>query len=319
MTSVSVVITCFNLEKYIGEAIASALQQTRPADEVIVVDDQSQDDSPRHIQSFPVRYLRTPVNGGPSAARNLGLREAKGTIVALLDGDDSFDPVHLATLVPLLERWPEAAVAFSRFRMFGDRNDVAPIRLPADRPTDAFWNGLRSAIAPPSATLVRRGAALEIGGYDERMRTAEDFDFLIRLARRWPFVCSHQVTCNYRVHAAQSSQAVHRMQLSGWAARERLLATLSEPKDAAVAQEVGRRYLEMWVEDLAQVWRYGDPGVLRDYLALHRFIPGSAGVHARWKRRALLLPLVRLWDRLPPGLRSALRGRLVRQPGDPPR
>jgi cellulose synthase/poly-beta-1,6-N-acetylglucosamine synthase-like glycosyltransferase len=85
------------------EAIESARQQTRAPLEIVVVDDASSDASADVAAAAGACVYRMPANGGPSAARNLGIREARGDYVAMLDADDSWEPHHCATVAGLLD------------------------------------------------------------------------------------------------------------------------------------------------------------------------------------------------------------------------
>ena len=88
---ISVIITCYNLEAYIGEAISSVIAQDADSltYEIIVVDDCSTDSSAKVIQSFPmVKYIRTPINQGVLSATIMGIQNSKGDIISFLDGDD---------------------------------------------------------------------------------------------------------------------------------------------------------------------------------------------------------------------------------------
>lgn len=96
----SVVVLLYNLEAYIGAAIRSVVDQTRPADEIIVVDDASTDGSAAVVQGFGarVRYERLPENVGALSAALAGVRMATGDVVAMLDGDDLWAPNKLAVV-----------------------------------------------------------------------------------------------------------------------------------------------------------------------------------------------------------------------------
>src|SRR5258705_5670466 len=107
--SISAVIPCFNAAPWLRAAIESALGQSRPVAELIVVDDGSTDCSRAIASEYPVRILRVPENRGHASARNLALREAAHDMVAWLDADDFWDPHHCAVVVPLLEAHPLAA------------------------------------------------------------------------------------------------------------------------------------------------------------------------------------------------------------------
>ncbi|MFT8710598.1 glycosyltransferase family 2 protein [Komagataeibacter rhaeticus] len=102
--SVSLIITTYNAQAFIMRAIGSALEQTRPPLEIIVVDDCSTDGTPEILRRLErghdsIRLLSTPRNGGPSLARNVGLDAAKGDWVAFLDADDAFAPDRLDVIM----------------------------------------------------------------------------------------------------------------------------------------------------------------------------------------------------------------------------
>jgi glycosyltransferase involved in cell wall biosynthesis len=104
MELVSVVVPSYNAESFIRESVQSALQQTHPLVEVIVVDDCSSDATASIVAQAAaadarVRLLRNAVNAGPAAARNRGIMEAQGTWVALLDADDAFEPTRIEQLL----------------------------------------------------------------------------------------------------------------------------------------------------------------------------------------------------------------------------
>jgi hypothetical protein len=115
---VSVIIPCYNSARYLAETIASALGQTYPRIEVIVIDDGSTDDTPGIARSFPVTYLYQ-ANCGVSAARNKGIFRSRGKYVLFLDHDDRLLPEAVATGVRLLEEHPECAVAVGEHRYIG--------------------------------------------------------------------------------------------------------------------------------------------------------------------------------------------------------
>src|SRR5262245_20179101 len=120
MSSVSVVIPCYNAGRFLKETLESILAQTRPALEVIVVDDGSTDDSAAVAGAFgpPVRVLRQS-NQGESVARNRGLDEARGDWVAFLDADDVWAPDKLERQLAAVEGSPGVACCHTGFYLFG--------------------------------------------------------------------------------------------------------------------------------------------------------------------------------------------------------
>src|SRR4029077_21084668 len=112
VTTVSVVIPSYNSTRHLAQAIGSVQGQRRPVDELIMVDDCSEDDSARLATSLGARCLTTGTNGGPSRARNVGVRSARGDVIAFLDADDWWDPDHTEVIVGLPEQFPAARGGF---------------------------------------------------------------------------------------------------------------------------------------------------------------------------------------------------------------
>ena len=296
MTTVTALIPCYNAEAYLAEAIEGVLAQTRAPDEILVVDDCSTDGSRAVAERFAsrgVRLLSTPRNGGGSVARNVGIRAASGEIIASCDADDRWEPDHLSTVVGLLERHPEAAVAFSRIRWFGGPGwGDWPVFLAENEPADAFLALMRSNIVPHPAQAFRRHAVLAVGGYDEALRTVEDWDLWLRVARRHPFVASHRITVNYRSHPGQVSKDVRPLLTVGYRSRHEAwrAAAREQPALGARAAEVFRA---AWNDEMTAAWQQRDDARFAFLLEMAALVPGSEGASARWRRNWRLLWPVR--------------------------
>ena len=142
-SAVSVVVTCHNLEKYIGAAIDSVLGQSYPGPvEIVVVDDFSSDDSAAQIQSRAnVRYLRTPGNLGVLMATVLGIRETSNDLVFFLDGDDLWRADKLSLAVPRFEEERELGLLTHDLEYIdGDGHPIAK----ASRPSQVMRTGAAS-------------------------------------------------------------------------------------------------------------------------------------------------------------------------------
>lgn len=315
MSTVSVVIPCYNAEAYLGEALDSVRAQTRQPAEILVIDDGSSDGSADLASSFDeVRVLRNPVNMGNSITRNRALFEARGDLLAFLDADDVWLPQHLATVVGLLDRHEDAGVAFSAMEFFGQREGVWHAKeLPEGEPTDAFWASLRHTIVPQTTVVVRSSVLSLVGGYQQPSpvhRSAADYDVWLRLSRHTPFVATHEVTARYRWHPTQISQTAHHDQISSiYYARRRLLFELErEPADPRSGQAADR-IREYWIRDYMQAFHARDTERARLLRDLHRTLFPEMDLPARVRaRQRIPAAAVRILDLLRP----------ARRPGSPP-
>ncbi len=196
--SISVVIPVFNGEKFLHQAISSALQQTYPPHEIIVVDDGSSDATGQIAASFgsSIRFLKQ-VNQGPSAARNLGTQASTGNWIAFLDADDLWFPDKLAMQVAALEAHPDAGLLYTgRVELHPDgRTTEVRAQPPA-------WVYRRLAFENPifpSTVLARRSLMLE-HPWPTDFKSSEDWASFYRLSRAATFVALEAPTITYRLH-----------------------------------------------------------------------------------------------------------------------
>jgi glycosyltransferase involved in cell wall biosynthesis len=294
--SISAVIPCYNAAPWLRAAIESALGQSRPVAELIVVDDGSTDGSAAIAAEYPVRMLRSPENRGHAHARNFALREAAHDIVAWLDADDYWDPHHCAVVVPLLEAHPAAAVAFSAVRQVGDVTGVWARPTACPQPVYVFWECFASTIVPAMSAITRRGPALEIGAFREELRIAPDFDFWLRLSLKHPFVWTQEATATYRRHPRQISNNPLAQLRSTYHARALVASELEQAGDRDLASRMRDRARDLLDVELKDAWWQGDTASLRGLLALADGY-GFETAQIRKMRRLSRLPssLVRSW------------------------
>jgi len=205
---ISVVIPAYNAARYVVEAVESALNQTLPPLEVIVVDDGSTDETEAVLHPYGgrIRYVRQS-NGGPSAARNCGLRESRGELMAFLDADDVWFLNKLEKQWKCLQAHPRAGLVHSNYLFWdAETGDMTPAHLEGDersgrRYAEVFaWNRL-----VPSAAMIKRECLDRVGLFDESFRTAEDFDFFLRIARHYEFAYLPECLVRYRKHASNAT------------------------------------------------------------------------------------------------------------------
>jgi len=188
MPAITAIIPTYNRAGTLGRAVRSALEQSLPCAQVIVVDDGSTDGTAGVLAEFGdrIRVIRKP-NGGVSSARNAGVAAATTQWVAFLDSDDRWQPDKIQKQAPLLEKpgvvlaatdWridqPDAPTAFAKARL----GDVARW---GDPPLELLTRADGNALWLPT-WIVRRDALLHVGGFDERMRCVEDTRLMFRLA-----------------------------------------------------------------------------------------------------------------------------------------
>ncbi|MEQ8493669.1 MAG: glycosyltransferase, partial [Gammaproteobacteria bacterium] len=211
---VSVIIPTFNYGHFVEAAIASVETQDYPACEIIVIDDGSSDDTQARLAHRPgIRYVRQD-NQGLSAARNHGLRLARGEFLQFLDADDLLGASAVRRRVEFLQAHPAVSAVFCRSRFFANEDEIAKSAgrqrewaQPAAEDVDLAL--YFSNIAPPHAFLVRRAVVAAHGlEFDTRLRACEDYDFWYRLARAGGLPAPlGTANVYYRQHAASMSRA----------------------------------------------------------------------------------------------------------------
>lgn len=211
--NVSVIIPTYNRRDLVCRAIRTVLAQTRAVAEILVVDDGSTDDTAGALaEAFGarVRCIRQ-ANAGVSAARNHGMRLARGRYFAFLDSDDEWLPEKTALQVEWLEARPRfGMVLCDVVRMDADHREFEHFDRRSILPYDGHilkWVLLNPTLVPASAML-RREVYDSVGGFDETLATAEDLDFHIRVAARWPIgVVTEPLVRAMRGHDGLSSLA----------------------------------------------------------------------------------------------------------------
>jgi glycosyltransferase involved in cell wall biosynthesis len=182
---VTIVIPCHRQAHFLRDAVASALDQTHPAIEVVVVDDAAPDGvlAAAVAHEFGVGFVRTPRTLGPGGARNAGIAAGSGEYVLPLDADDILAPDYAERAVAVLERTPEAGVVYCKLQTFGAGSWTW------EPPPGWTLRQLVHANQLPNEALYRRTCWERAGGYPARVFFGEDWDFWIRVARQgWQLV-----------------------------------------------------------------------------------------------------------------------------------
>ena len=288
---VSVVIPAFNAESHIEPCLVSVFDQGADlAMEVIVVDDGSTDGTVMRLREFPQLICLQQSNAGPAAARNAGVRRARGEFVAFLDADDLWPEGKLRIQIDMLMRHQDAAMCFGDCRQFeeaswwprtlfetsgyGERAWGAGPYLP-----EAYARLLRDNFITTGSVVVRRQVLDEIGGFDQGLRLVEDLELWLRIARHHPVLWSKDVCLLRRRHAGNLSRDAEAMSLA-------YLEVLKR-QEACCSTELASRKIDL------------NAMVAREYremaeraIAGHR--PGKA-VHWAWRSLTTQPNLRALW------------------------
>ena len=221
--SVSVIIPAYNSENFIRRAIDSVLAQTHPAEEIIVVDDGSTDNTREIVQSYgpPVQYVHQ-ANAGPGAARNAGIQAAKVEWIAFLDSDDEWLPEKLQVQLDLLKRHPDLVWATANYSCcLCDENrrgpELDPVKaeqlMAGKEYFDSYFSAYLSGCGGCTDTMIVRRSVFEtVGLFDTSYFRAEDSDLWCRIAFRQPRIAYYpQPLAIYHIGVADSlmRQKVH--------------------------------------------------------------------------------------------------------------
>mgnify|MGYP000903401221 FL=1 len=204
---ISVVMPCYNAAPFVQEAVECVMGQTHGNVELIVIDDGSTDASREILQALATTHgqrmrVLEQNRKGPYPARNLGLRQAKGSLIAFLDADDYLSPDCLAKLAAALDE-AAADIAYCGWQNVGEGAPGTAPHVPPDYASlDTAAEFLRTCPWPIHAALVRRAAIDAVGGFSERCFSAMDYDLWLRLyAHTQKIVRVPEVMAFYRWHS----------------------------------------------------------------------------------------------------------------------
>jgi glycosyltransferase involved in cell wall biosynthesis len=315
---VSVVIIFLNAEKFIQEAIESVFAQTYDNWEMLLVDDGSTDNSTKialqYTEQYPgkVRYLEHEghQNRGMSASRNLGIYNATGEYIAILDADDLWLPRTLEEQVTILKAHPEAAMVYGPIQFWyswtGKPEDIERDFVPK------LWVQPETLIEPPlllklfleckpyavpSGILIRRKVIKRLGGFEETFRSIyEDQVFCAKVCLHEPVFVSSKCWYKYRQHPSSSCSVGMK---TGEYYSSRLLF-LNWLEEYLSKQKV--RNTDVWDVLQKELWSYRHPTLHRLLGGLQKSMKQSKGLMQLVARATLPVP-IRYW------LKTQLKGK----------
>jgi glycosyltransferase involved in cell wall biosynthesis len=254
---VSVVIPTYNVRRYIADCLISVQRQSLKEFEALIVDDGSTDGTAEIVQSWcqqdPRFKLLQKPNGGLSSARNHGIRHARANYIALLDGDDAYEPDKLSTHVALLDACADVGVVYSASRAIRDDGRPTFVCLSGKPiyPDPLLALLCKNFIGHGSNAVFRRCIFDEVGEFNENLKSSEDVDFWLRVAasRRWRFYREPQILSLYRVRQSGLSFNVAQMQHCN----EQVIQAAKErsPKEVGPMLHTARAYLYRYLARLS--------------------------------------------------------------------
>jgi glycosyltransferase involved in cell wall biosynthesis len=210
---VSIIIPYYNQQLFIAETVLSAKRQTYPKVEIIVVDDGSPVPAESYLREIEgIQLFRTENHGCP-ATRNFGFGNSSGEYLIFLDGDDILMPGAIEAHLRALAQHPGVGLTFGPSSAINEQGiQIRPAHICRPR-RDYFLTFLESnPICSPGATMIPRGAFVEAGMFDERLRSqVDDLDLYLRLARKFRVTQHDFCVLGYRMHSSNVSNDQEKM------------------------------------------------------------------------------------------------------------
>ena len=214
---VSIIMNCYNGDKYLKEAIESVLAQSYTNLELIFWDNQSTDLTPNILKSFNderICYHLAEIKEPLSKARNLAIQKAKGEYLAFLDSDDVWLPEKLAQQMDKLIKQNEAGISFCGFETLLSSNDESAVRqakfyskfVYESHDAKAIYSDLlKGNYIIFSTVVIKRNVFDLTDGFSEFLEQNEDFEILLKASLLKKAICIKDVLVKYRIHASNNS------------------------------------------------------------------------------------------------------------------
>lgn len=250
---VSVIIPNYNHAAYLADAITSVLNQTYRHIEIIVVDDGSTDNSQEVAAQFgdQIHYIKQE-NQGLSAARNTGIRAARGGYIGLLDADDMYEPHAIQSIVSSLDLAEDADGIYCGYRFVDQNNRVLYQEEARHIPTETLFTSLLNGnFLVPESMFVHRRCYQEVGLFDTALTACEDWDMWLRITKQYKIIFTPHILTRHRVLPGSMSSDPARMLNNRLTVLQKHLGPESldtEPTCDTQRMAYGRAYLTSAVE-----------------------------------------------------------------------
>ncbi len=252
---VSVIIPTYNRAWCLLTAVNSVLAQEYRPQELIVVDDGSTDETAsllaHLIESGKIKYIHQE-NKGVSAARNCGITNSQGELIAFLDSDDEWLAGKTDAQVNYFHKNPTAVLVQSQEYWFRGGKRVNPRRHHQKRGGDIFLESLELCLISPSAVMLRRSLLDEIGLFDESLPAAEDYDLWLRILSKYPAGLIDEYLVIRRGGRTDQLSAAHSLDRWRCQSLSKLLKLDLSPERRTKVEEVLKRRREIYQAGLAK-------------------------------------------------------------------
>lgn len=299
---ITVIVPCLNAARTLGDALDSVFAQTAPPMEVLLVDDGSTDRSVDVARSFGprVRILRNPSRG-PGAAREIGVREARGTFIAFIDADDIIKPTkHEQQLAALEKKDPYTLVHTGSVLQWVDGSRPSYQRAGADLATGSCTQIVfeRNPVCGAS-TMLRRSVILELGNYDPELFGTEDLGMSLIASTRCQFVYVPDPLYIMMQHTTNITRRRCHMAYFHWLAQEKFRRRCPEAFARIPAASVRKYMIEPVVQAVrAAYWRRESSGYRRLLRLAASIAPDDVDIRRLYGRRWIPMSALRFRDRV---------------------
>ena len=209
---VSIIMNCYNGERYLGEAIDSVYKQTYKNWEIIFWDNASTDESAIIAKSYDakLKYFLAESNTNLGAARVKAVDKARGNYLAFLDCDDLFNPNKITKQIQLIESNPDIGIVYSRADLIsseGEHIGYTP-RIEYNLPDGKVFGDLaKYNFIPFVSALIHRSKYYECGGFPEKYLNSTDYFLFLNISYKYLVRCSDEILCSYRFHENNLSKS----------------------------------------------------------------------------------------------------------------
>lgn len=296
MPEVSVVIPTYNRASLLAEALESVLNQTYKYFEIIVVDDGSTDSTDAVIKPYigSIKYIRQN-NQGNGAARNTGIKEAKGEFVAFLDSDDLWLPDKLEKQIKYLQEHPDVDMVYGNGIIFGNTKDSGRSLISHKKARQlskkvTLRDEFMKSTIRSSTILIRKNILDELGGFDPNLRVCVDGDFSLRTLSKYKVAFMDDILIRYRKHDGNISSNREQRMIHSIRLIQNLLSNKPELEDVIGKENINKRLAYRYYKLAKTYMKKRKRAEARDSIDnAVRLMPGS--IVYRWSQFRILLGL----------------------------